>query len=405
MGGLGFYSVWLMMLCLLGIFALAGTPLFAAADAPPASSANTTGNRLLNMDGLRGFLALAVVFHHTGIYHRYLQDGVWGEMPSTIFNLLGPFGVRIFFMITGFLFWSQLLRAQGRPSWLRLYVGRLFRIGPLALASAFAVLAIVAVRTGPHLHESLHHLISHIIRLCSLGFFRLADVNAYPGTFLLLAGVTWTLQWEWYFYFSLPVFALFARTRGVDLAFVLLALVLCQWGMLHGPAPLRTAFDLYRLFLLGMLSGSLLRKGWLIRLPDWLVSGLFLLLLVGFFYFPQGPLLSNLLLGAMFYLIVCGCTLFGVFTSKPARRLGDISYGIYLLQGLPLAAVFRLHALRAPETASPAVHWLMSFTAAVLLVALATAAHSFVELPGIAAGKRAAAALARLRRSPAEARG
>lgn len=37
------------------------------------------------------------------------------------------------------------------------------------------------------------------------------------------------------------------------------------------------------------------------------------------------------LLGAAFYLGSSGPILFGILTSQPARRLGDISYSVYLL--------------------------------------------------------------------------
>ena len=100
-----------------------------------------------------------------------------------------------------------------------------------------------------------------------------------------------------------------------------------------------------------------------------------------------------ILLGAVFYLITSGCTVFGLLTCRPACRLGDVSYGIYLLQGLALAVVFRPGPLRAAALASPVHHWLLMLFCAVLLVVAATTAHVLVERPGIALGRRVAALL------------
>ncbi len=97
---MGFYSVWPFFGCLAVLLALARLPVFTAVDTPPSPHFN----RVATLDGLRGFLALAVFFHHAAIYHRFLLDGVWALPPSRFYALLGPVGVSVFFMITGYLF-------------------------------------------------------------------------------------------------------------------------------------------------------------------------------------------------------------------------------------------------------------------------------------------------------------
>jgi peptidoglycan/LPS O-acetylase OafA/YrhL len=79
--------------------------------------------------------------------------------------------------------------------------------------------------------------------------------------------------------------------------------------------------------------------------------------------------------------------LFGLLLTRPARRLGDISYGIYLLQGPVLLLAFSFPALRVASAASPAVHWSLAAIAAAALTAFATLTHSLVERPGIQAGR------------------
>jgi len=391
---IGFYSTWPFFVCIALLLAIASTPLFKAADTPPGLS----NKRIATMDGMRGFLALAVVFHHAAIYHRFLSDRVWIGPPSHFLNLLGPVGVALFFMITGFLFWSQLIRSGGRPSWISLYTGRLFRIGPLYLAAVALVLAIVAERTGLRLRVPAPSLLEELVRWLSLGVLPGPNVNGYAETGLLLADVTWTLQWEWYFYLSLPILALFARRKGMHLRFVLVALVACQAYLhLYRGGPYKPAIGSAMLFLLGMLSASLSQEGRLVRLPDAGSSTLLVVLLVLVFQFDQPSVssVSQLMLGAILYLVISGSSLFGLLKTRPAIRLGDVSYGIYLLQGLALGLIFRTSFSRRHDLGSPFDHWMLCLACAVLLVGVATATHVWIERPGILVGKRVATALRR----------
>lgn len=84
-----FYSIWPYFACLVLLLAHASAPFFAIADTPP----NPCGIRLSNLDGLRGFLAFGVFFHHAAVYHQYLQNGQWALPPSPLYTLIGQAGV------------------------------------------------------------------------------------------------------------------------------------------------------------------------------------------------------------------------------------------------------------------------------------------------------------------------
>jgi peptidoglycan/LPS O-acetylase OafA/YrhL len=98
-------------------------------------------------------------------------------------------------------------------------------------------------------------------------------------------------------------------------------------------------------------------------------------------------------LGIVFYLIISGSSVFGLLLTRPARRLGDISYGIYLLQGIVLYFVFTLEPIRVIALASPALHWIVIGLCALLLMTLAAVTHHLIELPGIRLGKSVTAAI------------
>ena len=143
-----YYSIWPVFGCLAILLTAASVWPFGSADIPPGKR-----QRISVLDGLRGFLALGVFFHHAAIYHRYVLDDVWALPPSAVFTLFGQVGVSMFFMITGYLFWSRMIAECGRPDWMGLYISRIFRIGPLYLVAVGTMLATVFVLTDFRLNE------------------------------------------------------------------------------------------------------------------------------------------------------------------------------------------------------------------------------------------------------------
>lgn len=96
---------------------------------------------------------------------------------------------------------------------MELYLGRVFRIGPMYLFVVLAMLFIVFARTGFVLHEPISDVVSSVPQWIMLGIFNTQpDVNGYPATYAL-TGVTWTISYEWAFYASLLVMAYFARAK------------------------------------------------------------------------------------------------------------------------------------------------------------------------------------------------
>ncbi len=379
----GFYAIWPCFAIVAAILCLVATPLFRAADSIPGGNRD----RLVSLDGLRGFLALGVVFHHVAIYHRFLLDGVWTLPPSGFYTMTGQTGVSLFFMITGFLFWSRMIAEGGMPHWRRFFIGRLFRIGPLYLVAASVLMLTVLVRNGWTVQVPPGQFATELARLAALGALPQISFDGDPVATLILAGVTWSLEFEWAFYVFLLPAAVFARHAATHLP---LALGLAGIGLMRLSIP-GAPFSLWAiaaaLFGAGMTSASLAAHGSRAVLSDRQRSWIVLALLAGLTSFDTAfAVLPVLLTACVFHLLAGGCTLFGLLRSRPARRLGDISYGIYLLQGPVLLAGYgTLHRF---ALGGPAGHWIAAFGAVVSLVTIATATHVAVEQPGIRLGRR-----------------
>ena len=373
--------VWAYFVLMTVVVGIAALPLFRFIDNAP-----NPGARYSTIDGLRGFLALAVFVFHLLVTHRFIETGIWDVPDSRFYALLGPVGVSLFFMITGFLFWEKMLRAKGRPRWRELYIGRLFRIGPMYLFVVLVMLYIVFTRTGFQLHESADVVAGSVLQWLALGMIDTQpDVNGYRASHVL-AGVTWTIWYEWAFYASLMATAVFARGRA-HLIFVFAALAACLGGKILLSVD---AMGIAVLFLSGMAVASLLHENIRPRISN-NVSSTIALACLGVVFATSDSgygTFSAMLLALFFYLVCSGTSVFGLLTTTPARRLGNISYSLYLMQGLVLTLVFAIAPLRDFAMASPQQYWVASIVCVCVLLLGAALGYALIERPGIALGQR-----------------
>ena len=390
----GTYDVWPFFACVAFLMALAASPALKFADAPP----NPKGERVSTLDGLRGFLALSVFFCHGMVYHGVISRNIWEIPPSNFYTVLGQAGVAIFFMITGYLFWSMMIKDGGKPRWLKLYIGRVFRIGPLYLFAVFVLFLIVFSITGWTLHEPGWEVTKEISQWMMLGFFGYGrSINSFQHTGWILAGVTWTLKYEWLFYFSLLFTSFAARSKFQCFIFPLVTLIFLLTCMISVTLTQTQSnrCACVALFSVGMLSAAIQARAMNLSIPNWLSSVLVISFISSVFIFSDTAYawFPIILMGLAFFLIVSGSNVFGLLSNRAARRLGNVSYGIYLLQGLVLLSFFSLGPVRRFALASPEQGWEALSVCSVLLVLVATMTHFLIEQPGIKIGQRLDAAI------------
>lgn len=354
---------------LIGHFVSRLSPFYARECAP------ATRGRFEAIDGLRGYLALGVFFTHAVLSFYWYKTGKWGRMDLGIYGNTGHTAVAFFFIITGFLFWGKVLRANGRMDWKALYVSRFFRLTPLYLFSVALVLAIVAVKTGFDLNVSLRRLAIQVSTWLTFSIIEPMDVNGFKGTETIDAGVLWTLAYEWKYYLALPLLALFARGRMFSIpavAFIFL--------FLQAPSE-RIVFN----FLIGMLVAYAVDYGhWRIVLkgrPASLVAlGCMAMLLL-----PLGEFqiwFEPLLLLIAFMIIAHGNALFGLLSHPAAKYLGTVSYSFYLLHGIALYVTLQfLNGLKPVASIQPLEYWFVMAVIGGVIVLACGVTYRFVEHP------------------------
>jgi peptidoglycan/LPS O-acetylase OafA/YrhL len=341
-----------------------------------------------SIDGLRGYLALFVFLHHSTVWYFFLLYHRWSLPPSRTYHHFGPTSVSFFFMITAFLFFTKLLRARsGSMDWLKLYVGRVLRIYPLYLLVVFSFFLIVGIISNFTLHVPFGIFISQVSRWL---FFMTPDVNAINRTGIIIAGVIWSLAFEWIFYFSLSfIGVVFFKIKTSALTLVLTGILLVFFVII-----VQQYYPYFALLRISSFSGGIV-AAFLVKNPlvrklaaSKAASFLIILLLISAVLFSPvdayEQVLSLICMIFAFIGIACGNTLFGILTNITSRLLGQISYSIYLLHGIVLFLTFRfVIGFRTASALSPYYYWMVISGAAICLIIIASFSYYRVELPFI----------------------
>ena len=320
----------------------------AGKDGPEAWARFRAVSRFPNLDGLRFFCIAMVLWHHAQPFEHH-------ALP-----LLdrGFMGVDFFFVLSGFLITTLLLREaeeKGRFSLRGFYFRRLLRIVPVYF---FVVTCVAAYYIGIKGQTGLLEL---------LPFYYLFLSNFLVSDIPLLTP-TWSLAVEEQYYMLWPLALLLLPRRWLVPAVVLAiaANVLGIMGVFGtsqlsaGPLLFRLPNSTYAPILLGSLAAILLHSpdthGALARLSAGRYGAMLwtLLLLAAMQLAPADVRgLPNLIIHSLMTMVLVSLVLHDrtaarhVMTWTPIRRVGQISYGIYLYHLIALDLTRRV--LGTPE--------------------------------------------------------
>ena len=336
--------------------------------------------RFASIDGLRGFLAFFVFLHHSCIWYFYLRTGNWVVPPSNLYTHFGESSVTLFFMVTGFLFFSKLIDARAKKiDWLRLFVSRLLRLVPLYVFVMAVLFLLVSILSNSSLNESIPKLLFGMLRWLGFTMFGSPDLNGIEHTRIIVAGVTWSLPFEWIFYFSLPLLGL---TVGVlpPLAYIILSAFSVAFVVTHPSTH-------YLSFFGGVLAAFLVKLGFVRRFAVGRLSSFFALscLFIAVAFFSSGyGCLPLFLLTLFFVLVASGNSLFGCLVSPASRMLGEFAYGIYLIHGVALFVTFNfVLGLTQSRALSAIQHWSVVVGITPVLIFICFMTYKFIEYPAM----------------------
>ncbi|HTL81940.1 MAG TPA: acyltransferase [Bacteroidia bacterium] len=334
------------------------------------------------IDGLRGYLAVFVFLHHSAIWYYYVQKKIWKDPDSQVFDHFGKTSVSLFFMITAFLFFSRLIETRKDPvDWPRLFLSRFTRLYPVYLLSMLVVLVFAGVLTHWKLHDSKSDIAKEIFEWTTFNFSGDRPVNGLHQMYFINAGVTWSLIYEWLFYFSLPLFTLlFTRKNASPLVigFSVLLIALILWKV---PIELIHIYS----FGGGIAAAFLLRmEKFRVLLARNIFSFAALILLIAMILIFHSPnsILPIIITSFVFLIIAGGNSLFGFLTLPVSKMLGKISYPLYLLHAIILFITIEYFpGANYVSHLSIAHYYLLISGTCIVSVLLCLLVHYTIELP------------------------
>jgi len=182
------------------------------------STDDNRGARLRELDGWRAVSVILVVLHHVGWFqHPRLRERFQGL--GHVLYYCGPLGVKIFFVISGFVICRLLIseeRQYGSISLKGFYYRRIFRILPPLIIYLAAVSLLLSVGM---IRESWRAVLNAALFL--------NDVNAGPHSWFV--GHTWSLGVEEHFYLLFPAMWMLTPKPHRGRVFVGVCLLCAVW--------------------------------------------------------------------------------------------------------------------------------------------------------------------------------
>lgn len=339
-----------------------------------ASHQKNSLHRIPSLDGCRAVSILLVVSSHlceTPAFQAF-------DPYARLMYHFGPFGVKVFFVISGFLITTLLLnkeRSNGSISIAGFYLRRAFRIWPVA----YVYLLVVALLAWNHAISVTPH---HLIYAATFLLNHFQEPNWFTGHF-------WSLAVEEQFYVVWPVVFLLTSRRGRVIGCLLIlfmAPLLRTLAYLYQPG-IYGAMQLSLLFvgdaiaigcLLALLSREL-EKSRIVRriinlrcffvIPLLSVIMYTTLKLFPAFYFAAGESIALICIAATLWKVMhVRDTAFRFLNAKPLVTIGVFSYSLYIWQQLFLNPTSTSVLNRLPLNL-------------VLACAVATFSHLCIELP------------------------
>jgi peptidoglycan/LPS O-acetylase OafA/YrhL len=321
----------------------------APATATSEDGLSKTSSRIPTLDGWRGIAILMVL-----VAHGELALTLGGPAVRDFAGAFGQHGVAVFFVLSGFLITSVLLRESAQSGAVDLpgfYIRRAFRILPCAWAFVFFLLVVTAT-SHPKPYSTRD------IAGCLL-FFR----NFVPssGANETTTWHFWSLSIEEQFYLVWPLLLVYTRPAKARWISLIAAMAIAVYRDFHWqhlcmlPSNFATQYRADAL-LIGC-AAALWRPKLLPWMRKWMAVPLLIVVAICIAEYSQMiPLRESAAIAGLLLVTstFTNSALSRLLESKALRLAGKYSYSLYVWQQLMF---FNVHASLALLMAVPAIAW------------------------------------------------
>lgn len=202
--------------------------------------------RFSELDGMRGLASLMVISYHIFKRGEYFTNNSVLHFITNL-SLYNWYALDTFFVLSGFLITSILLRTKGEPNFFRnFYVRRSLRVFPLYYFALIVIISILPLVEPEYLPE--------LPRMLPLLLFYQQNLIYFVGDIknTIYLGVTWSLAVEEQFYLVWPLVVNAMRKETLakfSFGIIGLSILLRILGALFWPDPEQmTVFFFYNTF-------------------------------------------------------------------------------------------------------------------------------------------------------------
>lgn len=304
------------------------------------------------LNELRAVAALVVVFYHIELFKA--KDFI-PSLLNTSFRYfvehIGPTGVNLFFVLSGFLITYLLLKEKNynnTVNLLKFYMRRVLRIWPLyylIILISFTLIPFLAnefeiFKETPDFFNLITNSKNYSTNSLFCYLFFLPNLALQLGYMVVGCSQTWSVGVEEQFYILWPLIILFFNKKHIPFVFLFIIIVMPIF-----------AYFVSRIFpfeymSIGALGGYMLfyfperLKSYFCKLTYFFVI-LLILILLSFGFFKN--YIQSLLLGILFIILILNTVVSDskfIFKSNFFSFTGKISYGIYMYHPFLMFLIF-----------------------------------------------------------------
>jgi len=339
-------------------------------------------HRISSVEGLRALSVTLVFFvHYSAIIGPWIDKVRFNKEIYRFLGFYGNFGVELFFVISGYLIYSIVIRPQFAMK--IFFLKRIQRIYPtfLAVLSLYVVISLVIPSESKLPGSSYAKMIYIVDNLLLL-----------PGMLDIkpLITVSWTLSYEAFFYFALPVLFAVTNFRGVkpkNRTLILGLSVLCYWAFCM---VWDVGISRISVFALGCLAYEV--KDTIPKFKLATLTGIFFFTLsLSTTYAYVADMIgykTNYLISTVSLFVFYNCVMITnsrinkVFSYRYFRWYGNISYSYFLFHGLCLKIIFYVFAKYYPPGHNQVgLYFGLAPVCLIMTILLSTAFYLCVEYP------------------------
>jgi len=239
--------------------------------------------------------------------------------------------------------------------------------------------------TGWQLNVGLGEFIKSIWHWLIFAIAEEKTINNYEFTNFINAGVTWSLSYEWLFYFSLPLVGLVLLQKKPGLL-----VLLCSFAFIIFFIWVHSININHLLaFVSGSIAPVLLKFTNLSTKINHFAFGCVVIGSLLLMVIIEKAYLIKLLVTLVFTLVAVGNSVFGLLKNSTLKFLGEICYSTYLLHGIVLfTAMHFFIGLENAKLLTASNFCIIIFCVTPLLVGVSFLGYNLIEKPWMNYGKK-----------------